>query len=202
MSTCWAPTAAAGDMAGKRGYSHAPQPPPHSPIGPSRCQPLRQGSALGMDGCVDTHLDQLHLEDCGDEHSSLCASILSVDSDASNPEEHPQKARRYSGAFNDPTPRAPQPPPCEPSWTPDASDALYNIQGWGSGYFSISQNGHLLVKPQGGEFKGRCRRRRPPAFRVDTQGGLPASSWRPATAPSGQTVPHLQRRARRWTCSS
>src|SRR5688572_18821396 len=34
-----------------------------------------------------------------------------------------------------------------PAWTIDDARALYNVQGWGVGYFDISGDGHVLVRP-------------------------------------------------------
>lgn len=47
------------------------------------------------------------------------------------------------------------PPEITPSvasfrWSPRDSRKLYAIDGWGAPYFSISEQGHLCVKPQGG----------------------------------------------------
>ena len=40
-------------------------------------------------------------------------------------------------------------PPVEPpaSWTIDAARALYNVEGWGDGFFDISEKGHVIVRP-------------------------------------------------------
>ena len=35
-------------------------------------------------------------------------------------------------------------------WTTEDSLELYNIEGWGSGYFGINSKGHLMVRPQSG----------------------------------------------------
>ena len=35
----------------------------------------------------------------------------------------------------------------EPSWTPTEGGALYQIHGWGSPYFSVAENGHVVVTP-------------------------------------------------------
>jgi arginine decarboxylase len=32
-------------------------------------------------------------------------------------------------------------------WTIDAARALYNIEGWGAGYFDINNRGHVIVRP-------------------------------------------------------
>ena len=45
-----------------------------------------------------------------------------------------------------PTPRDAEPAPT-PDWTIDDARALYNVQGWGVGYFDISDEGHVLVRP-------------------------------------------------------
>ena len=34
------------------------------------------------------------------------------------------------------------------NWTTENSSELYNIEGWGAGYFGINQKGHLVVRPQ------------------------------------------------------
>jgi arginine decarboxylase len=40
-------------------------------------------------------------------------------------------------------------PPGEPrtSWTIDAARALYNVEGWGDGFFDINEKGHVVVRP-------------------------------------------------------
>ena len=42
--------------------------------------------------------------------------------------------------------REPEAPPSAP-WTIDAARALYNIEGWGAGYFDIDDRGHVVVRP-------------------------------------------------------
>src|SRR5437763_13757739 len=34
-----------------------------------------------------------------------------------------------------------------PSWTIDAARALYNIEGWGAGFFDVNEKGHIIVRP-------------------------------------------------------
>ena len=34
-----------------------------------------------------------------------------------------------------------------PAWTIDAARELYNIDGWGAGYFDINERGHVVVRP-------------------------------------------------------
>ncbi len=34
-----------------------------------------------------------------------------------------------------------------PTWTIDSARALYNIEGWGAGYFDINEKGHVVVRP-------------------------------------------------------
>ena len=42
---------------------------------------------------------------------------------------------------------APAPtPPSEP-WTIESARALYNIEGWGIGFFDINEAGHVVVRP-------------------------------------------------------
>jgi arginine decarboxylase len=50
-------------------------------------------------------------------------------------------------AQKDPAP--PAPPAREPSngWSVDSARALYNVEGWGDGFFDISADGHVLVRP-------------------------------------------------------
>lgn len=38
----------------------------------------------------------------------------------------------------------------EGSWTAERSAQLYSVKGWGSPYFSVSEEGRLCVRPQGG----------------------------------------------------
>src|SRR6201991_4726558 len=32
-------------------------------------------------------------------------------------------------------------------WTIEAARALYNIEGWGAGFFDINEKGHVVVRP-------------------------------------------------------
>ena len=32
-------------------------------------------------------------------------------------------------------------------WSVDAARALYNIEGWGAGYFDVSDRGNVIVRP-------------------------------------------------------
>ncbi|HMG96607.1 MAG TPA: biosynthetic arginine decarboxylase, partial [Gemmatimonadaceae bacterium] len=41
---------------------------------------------------------------------------------------------------------SPPPPPAEP-WTIASARALYNIEGWGIGFFDINEAGHVVVRP-------------------------------------------------------
>jgi arginine decarboxylase len=45
----------------------------------------------------------------------------------------------------DQTPPAPATP--TPAWTIEDSRALYNVEGWGIGYFDINDRGHVVVRP-------------------------------------------------------
>ena len=36
-----------------------------------------------------------------------------------------------------------------PEWSIERSLQLYNIPGWGAGYFSINPKGHMVVHPFG-----------------------------------------------------
>jgi len=35
----------------------------------------------------------------------------------------------------------------EPTWTVEDSRVLYNVEGWGGGYFDINESGHIVVRP-------------------------------------------------------
>ena len=39
------------------------------------------------------------------------------------------------------------PVPVTPVWTVDSARSLYNIEGWGGGYFDINDDGHVIVRP-------------------------------------------------------
>jgi arginine decarboxylase len=41
-------------------------------------------------------------------------------------------------------------PPDAPAWSVDDARALYNIEGWGAGYFDIDARGHVVVRPDRG----------------------------------------------------
>src|SRR5665213_2900128 len=34
-----------------------------------------------------------------------------------------------------------------PPWSIDAARAMYNIEGWGAGFFDINEKGHVIVRP-------------------------------------------------------
>ena len=38
-------------------------------------------------------------------------------------------------------------PQIVPNWSIDAARALYNIEGWGAGFFDINDAGHVIVRP-------------------------------------------------------
>ena len=42
--------------------------------------------------------------------------------------------------------REPEAPPAAP-WSIEAARSLYNIEGWGAGYFDIDDRGHVVVRP-------------------------------------------------------
>ena len=46
-----------------------------------------------------------------------------------------------------PAPESAEPPPAARPWGVDDSRALYNIEGWGAGYFDIDARGHVVVRP-------------------------------------------------------
>jgi arginine decarboxylase len=49
---------------------------------------------------------------------------------------------------NSPTSTPTEPtPPVAPTWTVDDSKALYNIDGWGAGFFDVSEKGRVIVRP-------------------------------------------------------
>jgi hypothetical protein len=37
------------------------------------------------------------------------------------------------------------------SWVPSDAAKMYNVNGWSEGYFAVSSDGRLTVKPQGGK---------------------------------------------------
>ena len=39
--------------------------------------------------------------------------------------------------------------PADPgtNWTIDSARALYNVEGWGAGFFDVNENGHVIVRP-------------------------------------------------------
>jgi arginine decarboxylase len=41
-------------------------------------------------------------------------------------------------------------PPAGGSWTTDDARTLYNVEGWGIGYFDVSDTGHVVVRPDMG----------------------------------------------------
>jgi arginine decarboxylase len=55
----------------------------------------------------------------------------------------PEAAEFPVAALADVSPDMPAPP----GWTVDDARALYNIKGWGAGYFDIDARGHVVVRP-------------------------------------------------------
>src|ERR1019366_7512736 len=50
-----------------------------------------------------------------------------------------------NGAPSNGTAAAPEAP--KSGWTVDAAKALYNIDGWGDGFFDVNDKGHVVVRP-------------------------------------------------------
>ncbi|HEY0929734.1 MAG TPA: biosynthetic arginine decarboxylase [Gemmatimonas sp.] len=42
-----------------------------------------------------------------------------------------------------------EPPPAKP-WSLESARTLYNVEGWGAGYFDINDRGHVIVRPDPG----------------------------------------------------
>ncbi len=40
-----------------------------------------------------------------------------------------------------------EPSPAAEPWSVDSARSLYNVEGWGAGYFDISEKGHVVVRP-------------------------------------------------------
>ena len=38
-------------------------------------------------------------------------------------------------------------PTLDPGWTVDDSADLYNLRGWGKGFFDVNKKGHVVVRP-------------------------------------------------------
>ena len=43
--------------------------------------------------------------------------------------------------------QTPPAPPAPAGWTVEQSKALYNIDGWGAGFFDVNAQGHVVVRP-------------------------------------------------------
>ena len=37
--------------------------------------------------------------------------------------------------------------PSSPGWSIESARELYNVEGWGAGYFDINERGHVVVRP-------------------------------------------------------
>jgi arginine decarboxylase len=46
-----------------------------------------------------------------------------------------------------PPPPVPPPAPDAGGWSIDASKTLYNVEGWGAGFFDVNDRGHVVVRP-------------------------------------------------------
>ena len=47
----------------------------------------------------------------------------------------------------DTTPPAPVPADGNEGWSIEKAKALYNVEGWGVGYFDVSERGRIIVRP-------------------------------------------------------
>ena len=106
----------------------------------------------GMEVCSLPLLQQLSLK--GRELDACCS-----DEDC----EQVFKARRYSGIYSPSKAATAEPEAAAPlpAWSPAQSAALYNVPGWGDEFFKASDDGRMLVAPQGGK-----RPLPPPASRL------------------------------------
>src|SRR5882762_4245773 len=41
----------------------------------------------------------------------------------------------------------PVPTEAPPAWSTDSAKALYNVDGWGAGFFDVNSRGHVVVRP-------------------------------------------------------
>lgn len=84
------------------------------------------------------------------------ALSVSGDSSLSSDDTQVAKAARLEGPertdWEVPAPRgaaAPEPPR---AWGPADAAALYNVGGWSEGYFAVTVEGTMAVRPRGGEW--------------------------------------------------
>src|SRR5215213_3224963 len=48
----------------------------------------------------------------------------------------------------EPVQAPPPPPPADTdAWTIESSKSLYNVDGWGAGFFDVNERGHVVVRP-------------------------------------------------------
>eukprot|EP00884_Botryococcus_braunii_P003545 jgi/Botrbrau1/13191/Bobra.0351s0004.1 len=69
-----------------------------------------------------------------------------------NTNGHPWvKSGQLANRFWDVPPRSIAAETASPSvdWTPQDSSQIYNVSGWGGPYFSVGENGNVMVKPRG-----------------------------------------------------
>ncbi|PRW33729.1 arginine decarboxylase [Chlorella sorokiniana] len=96
-----------------------------------------------MEVCSLPLLQQLSLKNTR-ELEPACSDL------SDGEEQQVLKARRYSGIYS-PGKTATEPEAAAPlpRWSPADSSTLYNVPGWGDKFFKASDDGHILVAPQG-----------------------------------------------------
>jgi len=66
-------------------------------------------------------------------------------------ETDPEAATAPAVAPPSAPPAVPPAAPAPPVWTVADARELYRIEGWGDGFFDISENGHVVVRPERGQ---------------------------------------------------
>ena len=116
---------------------------------------LKQAWAF-IGGVSEVNVQTSNENDCKDEALSVSgdSSVYSEDGNIAKAARLEEPTRREWAAprvTTSPKPTHAQLPTQGQGWTPADASAVYNVHGWSEGYFEVTSDGHLAVKPQGGE---------------------------------------------------
>ena len=106
-----------------------------------------------------------------------------------------------------PSRRATPPPPLPPSdWSIERATQYYNMAGWGAGFFSVNEKGHVVVHPHGPaggptiDLMDVVEDIQEREHRLPVRGPLPGRAARPGEAAS--TRPSRKARGRAWATAA
>lgn len=120
---------------------------------------LKQAWAF-LGGVSEVNVQAAIDNECKDEALSVSgdSSAYSEDGNIAKAARIEEPTRREWAALQVTSPATPTHAPiANQGWTPTDASAVYNVHGWSEGYFEVTSDGNLAVKPHGGKGKeGGC----------------------------------------------